>query len=56
LLILIFIAIESFVVWNTVLVTTVGVVAAGFALGAALPMLIGLSDRPWGKRLAPAVQ
>jgi len=40
LLILIFIAIESFVVWNTVLVTTVGVVAAGFALGAAMQLLI----------------
>jgi hypothetical protein len=35
LLILIFIAIESFVVWNTVLATTVGVVAAAFALGAS---------------------
>jgi hypothetical protein len=35
LLILIFIAIESFVVWNTVLATTVGVVAAAFTLGAS---------------------
>jgi len=36
LLVLLSIAIESVVVWNTVLVTTVGVLAAGFALGAGL--------------------
>jgi len=39
LLVIIFVAIESFVVWNTVLATTVGVVAASFSLGAAGPLL-----------------
>ena len=39
LLVIIFVAIESFVVWNTVLATTVGVVAAAFSLGAAGPLL-----------------
>jgi uncharacterized membrane protein len=41
LLIIIFVAIESFVVWNTVLATTVGVVAAAFSLGAAGSLLYG---------------
>ena len=40
-MILVFIAIESVVVWNTVLVTTVGVVAAAFALGFAGSFLLG---------------
>ncbi|MBT5806557.1 MAG: hypothetical protein HOI16_04615, partial [Actinobacteria bacterium] len=40
LLVIIFVAIESFVVWNTVLATTVGVVAASFSLGAAGPLLL----------------
>ncbi|MDE0974635.1 MAG: hypothetical protein OSA11_06035 [Candidatus Nanopelagicales bacterium] len=39
LLVIIFVAIESFVVWNTVLATTVGIVAAAFSLGAAGPLL-----------------
>jgi hypothetical protein len=43
LLVLIFVAIESFVVWNTVLATTVGVVAAAFSLGAAGLLLFGRS-------------
>jgi hypothetical protein len=41
LLIIIFVAIESFVVWNTVLVTTVGVVSAAFSLGACGSLLVG---------------
>ncbi len=48
LLIIIFVAIESFVVWNTVLASTVGVVAASFALGAALFLL--LAAAPVGQR------
>ncbi len=45
LLIIIFVAIESFVVWNTVLATTVGVVAAAFSLGAAGSLLFGQRAR-----------
>jgi hypothetical protein len=45
LLIIIFVAIESFVVWNTVLATTVGVVAAAFSLGAAGSLLFGRRAR-----------
>jgi len=48
LLIIIFVAVESFVVWNTVLATTVGVVAASFALGAALFLL--LAAAPVGRK------
>ena len=45
LLVIIFVAIESFVVWNTVLATTVGVVAAAFSLGAAGPLLFSQRAR-----------
>ena len=39
LLVIIYVALESFVVWNTVLATTVGIVVAAFSLGAAGPLL-----------------
>jgi hypothetical protein len=45
LLVIIFVAIESFVVWNTALATTVGVVAAAFSLGAAGPLLFSQRAR-----------
>ena len=40
LLVLIFVAIESFVVWNTVLATLAGIVIAGFALGLSGTVLV----------------
>jgi hypothetical protein len=37
---LVLVAIASIVVWNTVMATTAGLVAAGFAFGAAVPALL----------------
>lgn len=51
--VLLLIAVQSVVVWNTVMVTTAGIIAAGFALGLSLTILIRASW-PRNRDIAPA--
>lgn len=51
---LMLIALQSVVVWNTVMVTTAGVIGAGFALGLAAAVIVaGTNVRPAQRSLQP---
>jgi hypothetical protein len=44
--VLLLIGVQSVVVWNTVMVTTAGVIAAGFAMGLAGTLILRTVSRP----------